>query len=94
MSVYLEYTVFIFVLTIQLESRDCTDEILALKLARTENNIYIVSFFGAYLKGRSAVIFMEFMEGKKRLIVAFFMHCGSYNLMLLEKIKRAELRRQ
>ena len=86
-----KHTIFIFVLTIELKRENCTNELLALQLARKENVAHIVSFYGAVIKGRNATIFMELMEGKERLIVAFFMHCGGYHLMLLEKIKQPEL---
>ena len=42
------------------------NELLALSLAKKENVMEIVDFYGAKLKGRSAYICMEFMPGEKK----------------------------
>lgn len=93
LSVFLEHTIFIFVLTIQTKSGYFANELKVLQLARKENVPQIVSFFGAITNRRDAFMCMELLEGKERLIVAFFMHFGGYHLMLLKKMKQAELRR-
>lgn len=49
------------------------NELLALELAKKENILEIVEFYGVKIKGRNACIFMEFMAGKdKRMYSRLF----------------------
>ena len=42
------------------------NELLVLSLAKKENVMEIIGYYGAKLKGRNAYICMEFMTGEKK----------------------------
>ena len=63
---FIDFIFLLFFVSKKCQLKDI-NELLVLTLARKESVAEIVQFYGAKLKGKSASIFMELMEGERLL---------------------------